>query len=304
MSIIIFSMFLSFFIKGNFNKNHFGGDGQMKKYRWFILLILLMIASGCGNNDSAASTGTSDKKKDVVLKVGAASTPHAEILKFIEPKLKEQGIKLEVVAINDGIQTNEQTANGELDANYFQHTPYLEQTNKDSGLNLVNVKGVHIEPFGVYSKKIKSIDELSEGAKVAVPKDPVNFSRALQLFADNGIIELDNDQSGDNAFTVEDISKNEKKLEFIAVDGPLLVRSLDDVEASAINTNYALEADLKPVDDALIIEGKESPYVNILVTTPDKKDDESIQKLAKELTTEEVRKYIEDTFEGAVIPAF
>lgn len=274
----------------------------MKKFRWLILLIVLMIAAGCGNNGSA-STGTSDKK-EAVLKVGAVSTPHAEILKFIEPKLKEQGIKLEVVTINDGIQTNEQTANGELDANYFQHTPYLDQTNKDSGLNLVNVKGVHIEPFGVYSKKIKSIDELSEGAKIAVPNDPVNFSRALQLFADHGIIEMDNDQSGNNAFTVEDVSKNEKKLEFIAVDGPLLVRSLDDVEASAINTNYALEADLKPVEDALIIEGKESPYVNILVTTPDKKDDENIQKLAKELTTEEVRKFIEDTYEGAVVPAF
>jgi D-methionine transport system substrate-binding protein len=277
---------------------------KMKKIQWlFMLALLILVLGGCGKEDKS-STKASGVKKDVVLKIGASSTPHAEILKFIEPKLEKKGTKLDIIVINDGIQTNEQTANGELDANYFQHTPYLDQTNKDSGLDLVNVKGVHIEPFGVYSKKIKSIDELSKGAKVAVPKDPVNFSRALQLFAANGIIELDNDKFGDNAYTVEDISKNEKNLEFIAVDGPLLVRSLDDVEASAINTNYALEGGFNPVEDALIIEGNESPYVNILVTSADKKDDENIQKLAAALTTEEVRKFIEEKYKGAVVPAF
>lgn len=164
------------------------------------------------------------------------------------------------------------------------------------------MKGVHIEPFGVYSKKIKSIGELSDGAKVAIPKDPVNFSRALQLFAANNIIELDGSKSGD--YTIEDITKNDKKIEFIAVDSPLLVHSLDDVEASAINTNYALEGGLKPLDDALIIEGKDSPYVNILVARPDNKDDKAIQKLANALTTEKVKEFILDKYEGAVVPAF
>jgi D-methionine transport system substrate-binding protein len=211
-------------------------------------------------------------------------------------------VKLDVVISTDGIQTNQQTADKELDANFFQHTPYLEQVNKDSGLNLVNVKGVHIEPFGVYSKKIKSIGELSDGAKVAVPKDPVNFSRSLQLFAANNIIELDASKSGN--YTIEDITKNDKKIEFIPVDSPLLVHSLDDVEASAINTNYALEGRLKPLDDALIIEGKDSPYVNILVARPDNKDDKAIQKLANSLTTEKVKEFIFDQYEGAVVPAF
>ncbi|MBK5482259.1 MetQ/NlpA family ABC transporter substrate-binding protein [Peribacillus sp. TH16] len=277
----------------------------MKKIKWLsvtILTVVLLVLGACGNNEQTSSESKGDKDEEVTLKISAASIPHAEILEFIAPDLERQGVKLEVVISTDGIQTNQQTANKELDANFFQHTPYLEQVNKDSGLNLVNVKGVHIEPFGVYSKKIKSIGELSDGAKVAVPKDPVNFSRALQLFAANNIIELDSSKSGD--YTIEDITKNDKKMEFIPVDSPLLVHSLDDVEASAINTNYALEGGLKPLDDALIIEGKDSPYVNILVARPDNKDDKAIQKLANALTTEKVKEFILDKYEGAVVPAF
>ncbi|MEI2470104.1 MetQ/NlpA family ABC transporter substrate-binding protein [Peribacillus frigoritolerans] len=277
----------------------------MKKIKWLsvtVLTVVLLVLGACGSNEQTSSESKGDKDEEVTLKIGAASIPHAEILEFIAPDLEKQGVKLDVVISTDGIQTNQQTADKELDANFFQHTPYLEQVNKDSGLNLVNVKGVHIEPFGVYSKKIKSIGELSDGARVAVPKDPVNFSRSLQLFAANNIIELDASKSGD--YTIEDITKNDKKIEFIPVDSPLLVHSLDDVEASAINTNYALEGRLKPLDDALIIEGKDSPYVNILVARPDNKDDKAIQKLANALTTEKVKEFILDQYEGAVVPAF
>jgi D-methionine transport system substrate-binding protein len=277
----------------------------LKKIKWLsvtVLTVVLLVLGACGSNEQTSSESKGDKDEEVTLKIGAASIPHAEILEFIAPDLEKQGVKLDVVISTDGIQTNQQTADKELDANFFQHTPYLEQVNKDSGLNLVNVKGVHIEPFGVYSKKIKSIGELSDGAKVAVPKDPVNFSRSLQLFAANNIIELDASKSGD--YTIEDITKNDKKIEFIPVDSPLLVHSLDDVEASAINTNYALEGRLKPLDDALIIEGKDSPYVNILVARPDNKDDKAIQKLANALTTEKVKEFIFDQYEGAVVPAF
>jgi D-methionine transport system substrate-binding protein len=276
----------------------------MKRITWLLLSLLLLagVLTGCGKEEKV--TASNATKKETVLKVGASSTPHAEILKFIEPKLEKQGVKLKIVVINDGIQTNQQTANGELDANYFQHTPYLNQVNKDSGLDLVSVKGVHIEPFGVYSKKINSIHDLSKGAKVAIPKDPVNFSRALQLFAAKGLIELDKSKKGAYSYTVNDIVKNEKNLQFIGVDGPLLVRSLDDVEAAAINTNYALEGGFKPKKDALIIEGNKSPYVNILVSKKSRKNDESIQKLAKALTTDDVRKFIEEKYNGAVVPAF
>ncbi|MED0660253.1 MetQ/NlpA family ABC transporter substrate-binding protein [Bacillus smithii] len=280
----------------------------MRKFYLLVLFtVLFAILVGCGKNEALVngkeSKGTTEKKT-VTLKIGASSTPHAEILEFIKPKLEKEGVKLDIKIINDGILTNEQTANGELDANYFQHTPFLKQTNKDSGLNLVKVVGVHIEPFGVYSKKIKSIDELPKGAKIAIPKDPVNFSRALQLFAANGLIELNESSNTNKDYTVQDIKKNEKKLQFIPVDGPLLVRSLDDVEAAAINTNYALEAGLKPKKDALIIEGDKSPYVNILVARPDNKDSDAIQKLAKALTSPEVKKFIEDKYDGAVVPAF
>ncbi|GAJ43149.1 methionine ABC transporter substrate-binding protein [Parageobacillus thermoglucosidasius NBRC 107763] len=285
--------------------------GAMKKlYVLALFTVLFGILIGCGKNeasDNGKDANDQTGEKTVTLKIGASSTPHAEILEFIKPTLEKEGIELDINVINDGIQTNEQTANGELDANYFQHTPYLEQTNKDSGLNLVKVVGVHIEPFGVYSKKIKSINELPKGAKIAIPKDPVNFSRALQLFDANGIIELNKPSSGINTsknYTIQDIKKNDKQLQFIPVDGPLLVRALDDVEAAAINTNYALEAGLKPKKDALIIEGDQSPYVNILVARPDNKDSDVIQKLAKALTSPEVKKFIEDKYDGAVVPAF
>ncbi|MED4884236.1 MetQ/NlpA family ABC transporter substrate-binding protein [Bacillus smithii] len=281
----------------------------MRKFYLLVLFtVLFAILVGCGKNEALVngkeSKGTTEKKT-VTLKIGASSTPHAEILEFIKPKLEKEGVKLDIKIINDGILTNEQTANGELDANYFQHTPFLKQTNKDSSLNLVKVVGVHIEPFGVYSKKIKSIDELPKGAKIAIPKDPVNFSRALQLFAANGLIELNESSNTNKNYTVQDIKKNEKKLQFIPVDGPLLVRALDDVEAAAINTNnYALEAGLKPKKDALIIEGDKSPYVYILVARPDNKDSDAIQKLTKALTSPEVKKFIEDKYDGAVVPAF
>ncbi|MED4403448.1 MetQ/NlpA family ABC transporter substrate-binding protein [Metabacillus fastidiosus] len=281
----------------------------MKKAKWLAAVfttLLALVISGCGNGEKASTAadkdnGQKEEKKEVTLKISASSTPHAEILEYIASDLEKEGIKLEVSS-SDGIQTNQQTAEKQIDANFFQHTPFLEQVNKDSGLDLVKVIGVHIEPFGVYSKKIKKIEDLSEGAKVAVPKDPVNFSRALLLFENNNIIELNKEKDGN--YTIEDIKKNDKKIEFVPVDGPLLVRSLDDVEASAINTNYALEGGFKPLEDALIIEGTDSPYVNILVSRPDNKDSEPIQKLAKVLTTEKVKKFILEKYEGAVVPAF
>ncbi|AGK53526.1 MetQ/NlpA family ABC transporter substrate-binding protein [Bacillus sp. 1NLA3E] len=277
----------------------------MKKLKWLSLtfvLLLSVVLGACGKEEQASSKGAENKNKQVTLKISASSTPHAEILEHIAPDLEKQGVKLDIVITQDGIQTNQSTADKELDANFFQHTPYLEQVNKDSGLDLVKVVGVHIEPFGVYSKKINSIKELSNGAKVALPKDPVNFSRGLLLFADNGLIKLDRSKKGN--YTLEDITENDKKIEFIPVDGPVLVRSLDDVEASAINTNYALEGGFKPLKDAIIIEGSNSPYVNILVSRPDNKDDEAIQKLAKALTSEKVKQFIEEKYEGAVVPAF
>lgn len=274
--------------------------------KWILLfssIICLSLLFACNKGaDNSTSNGSSKKDKTVTLKVGAASIPHAEVLEYLKEDLKKDGVLLDIKTGLDGIQINQMTAEGELDFNYFQHTPYLEETNKQAGLNLVSVAGIHIEPFGVYSKKIKDIKDLPKNAKVSVPKDVVNFSRALLLFAKNGIIELDSKKEGD--YTVEDITKNDKNIKFIGVDGALLNRSLDDVDAAAINTNYALEGGLDPVKDALIIEGADSPYVNIIAALPDRKDDPAIQKVVKWLTSEKAKKFFETKYNGAVVPVF
>jgi D-methionine transport system substrate-binding protein len=267
-----------------------------------VIAIALLVLGACGKSgrDASASDGNGDK--EVTLKISASSVPHAEILEFIAPDLEKEGVKIEVVLTTDGIQANQQVADKELDANFFQHEPYLEQVNKDSGLDLVSVMGTHIEPFGVYSKKIKSINEVSDGAKVGIPKDPVNFSRALLLLASAGLIELDEEKTGD--YLLQDITRNHKNLEFVAVESALLVRTLDDTEISTVNANYALEANYNPMKDALAIEGSSSPYVNILVSRPDNRDSEAIQKLAAALTTEKVKDFILEEYEGAVVPVF
>lgn|SRR5699024_1226439 len=268
---------------------------KFKAISILITLVGLLLLSACG-------TDTAEGEDKVTLKISAASVPHAEILEHVEEDLSEEGIELDIAIVSDGIQTNQQTADGQLDANFFQHTPYLEQVNEDSNLDLVNVAGIHIEPFGVYSREIDNIEDLSEGAKVSIPKDPVNFSRALELLAANGVIELDDSKTSD--FLLQDITKNEKDLEFVPVDTELLVHSLDDVEASAITTNYALEGGFTPLEDALIIEDSESPYVNILVARPDNQDDEAIQKLSYILKSDKVKQFIENEYNGAVVPVF
>ncbi|MFJ8235602.1 MetQ/NlpA family ABC transporter substrate-binding protein [Ureibacillus sp. NPDC094379] len=281
----------------------------MKKHLLIAISIFTFILlAACSNTETTTTASKSaepepEQEQEVtVLKVGASSVPHAEVLEYLAPDLEKEGVKLEIITGNDGIQTNQLTADGELDFNYFQHIPYMEQVNSEAGLNLVNVAGIHIEPFGVYSKTISDIQDLPQGAKVAVPKDVVNFSRALLLFQENGIIKLDANKNGD--FTIEDILENDKEIEFIGVDGALLNRSLDDVDAAAINTNYALEGGFNPVEDALIIEDANSPYVNIISALPERKDDQAIQTVVKWLTSEKARAFLESEYGGAVVPAF
>lgn len=236
------------------------------------------------------------------LKVAATPVPHAEILKFVKPKLAEQGINLEVSVFTDYVQPNIQVDQKQLDANYFQHLPYLEEFNDGRGTELESVTGVHVEPFGAYSRKIGSLEELSDGATVAIPNDPTNGGRALLLLQQQGLITLSDDAK--ITATPQDIAKNPKNLEFYELEAATLPRVLDQVEMAMINTNYALEAGLKPTEDALVLEGKDSPYVNILVARPDNKDSEAVQALAKALTSSDVKAFIEKEYEGAVVPAF
>ncbi|MFO1212942.1 MAG: MetQ/NlpA family ABC transporter substrate-binding protein [Paenacidovorax caeni] len=241
---------------------------------------------------------------DAVLKVAATAVPHAEILNFVKPQLKAQGVDLQVKEFSDYVQPNIAVEDKQLDVNFFQHQPYLDSFNKDRKTSLVAVPDgkVHVEPFGAYSSKIKNIKDLKEGASVAIPNDPSNGGRALILLAKQGLIELKDPKS--LTPTPLDVVKNPKKLKFRELEAPLLPRALNDVDLALINTNYAIEAKLNPTQDALFIEGADSPYTNIVVSRTDRAQDPSIAKLMKALHTPEVKKFIQDKYKGAVVPAF
>ncbi|NYT44390.1 MetQ/NlpA family ABC transporter substrate-binding protein [Pollutimonas thiosulfatoxidans] len=236
------------------------------------------------------------------LSVAATPVPHAELLEFVKPALAKDGIELDIKVFTDYVQPNQQVADGHIDVNFFQHQPYLDSFNKERGTKLVTVGLVHVEPFGAYSSKIKDIKDLKDGALVALPNDPSNGARALLLLQKEGLIKL-KDPTNILA-TSRDISENPKKLKFKELEAATLPRILPDVDLALINTNYALEAGLNPVKDALFIEGAESPYANIIVTDESRKDDASIASLVKALNTPEVKKFIEEQYKGAIVPAF
>ena len=236
------------------------------------------------------------------LVVAATPVPHAEILELIKPTLAKEGVDLEIKVFTDYVQPNVQVAEKHLDANYFQTLPYLESFNKGKGTNLTTVIGVHVEPFGGYSKKVKNLSELKDGATIAIPNEGSNSGRALILLQKAGLIELKDPTNA--VSTPKDIAKNPHNFKFKELESALLPRVLDQVDLDMINTNYALEAGLNPATDALIIEGADSPYVNFLVARPDNKDSPAIQKLAKALTSPEVKAFIAQKYKGAVLPAF
>jgi D-methionine transport system substrate-binding protein len=237
-----------------------------------------------------------------ILSVAASAVPHAEILEFVKPALAKEGVELKIKVFTDYVQPNVQVAEGRLDANFFQHQPYLDEFNKTRGSQLTSIAGVHIEPFGAYSSKIKSLAGLPQGANVVIPNDATNGGRALLLLVKAGIITL-KEGAGITA-TVKDIASNPKAIKVRELEAATLPRVLNQVDLALINTNYALEAGLNPAKDALIIEGSDSPYVNILVVSSARKDDAALQKLAKALHSVEVKTFINDKYKGAVVPAF
>lgn len=236
------------------------------------------------------------------LQVAATPVPHAEILEFLKPTLAKQGVTLEVKVFTDYVQPNIQVAEGRLDANFFQHQPYLDEFNASKGTKLVSVAGVHVEPFGAYSSKIKDLSELKDGAQVAIPNDATNGGRALLLLQTAGVLTL-KPEAGITA-TARDIADNPKKLRIRELEAATLPRVLNQVDLALINTNYALEAGLNPMEDALVIEGADSPYVNILVTRDNNQQADAIKKLVNALKTEEVKTFILEKYQGAVVPAF
>lgn len=237
--------------------------------------------------------------------VGATPAPHAEILNAAKDILKEKGYELVVKEYTDYVQPNLALDSGDLDANYFQHQPYLDQFNEQNKTNLVSAAAIHYEPFGIYAGKTKSLEELKEGAQIAVPNDVSNEARALLLLADNGLIELK--EGVELEATKNDIVKNEKNFKIIEVEAAQLPRSLGDVDVAVINGNYAIEAGLK-VSEALAVEDAKSVaatrYSNIVAVRSGDESNEKTKALVEALTSEEVKKFINDKYDGAVVPSF
>lgn len=266
----------------------------MKKTIALVLVLLLALTLTACGGQSAEKT----------LKVGASITPHAEILREAAKLLEKQGITLEIVEYDDYVLPNISTENGDLDANYFQHKPYLDDFNQNHGTHLVAVAAIHYEPFGLYAGINKVIADLPDGAQIGVPNDGSNEARALYLLESLGLIKLK--ASAGFTATVEDIESNPHNFEIIEMAAPQLALSLPDLDMAVINGNYALQAGLNPSTDALATEASDSEtaktYANVLVVKEGRENDELIQALAAALQSDEVRTYIEKTYQGAVVP--
>ncbi|EHY30724.1 MAG: MetQ/NlpA family ABC transporter substrate-binding protein [Sutterella parvirubra] len=262
---------------------------------------LALSLAGCQDKaPEAPAAGAAPKA--AVLTIGVSPVPHADIVNFVAPTLKNQGIEVKVVEFSDYVQPNLSLADKELDANFFQHKPYLDEFAESRGLKLESLVAVHIEPMGVYSKSVKKVEDLAEGAKIAIPNDPTNGGRALKVLETAGLIKLKAD-AGILA-TPNDIVENPKKLSFLEIEAAQLPRALDDVAAAVINSNFALGANLNPTKDAIAIESKDSPYANIVAIRAGESNREDLQKLKAVLTSPEVKKFLEDKFQGSVVPAF
>ncbi|MFE2420193.1 MetQ/NlpA family ABC transporter substrate-binding protein [Streptomyces hokutonensis] len=261
---------------------------------------LTFALSACGSDKGSSSA--SDYSGPLV--VAASPTPHAEILDYVKDHLaKKAGLDLEVKEFTDYVTPNTATEDGSVGANYFQNQPYLDDFNKKNGTHIVPVVTVHLEPLGLYSHKVKSADALTSGATIAVPNDSVNEARALKLLAANKLITL---KAGvGNEATPADITDNPKKLKFKELEAAQTPRSLDDVDAAVINGNYAISSGLKPAKDAIVLESaSNNPYGNFLAVKKGNEKDPRVKKLAKLLTSPEVKKFIEDKYAGSVIPSF
>lgn len=268
---------------------------------------LALALTACGGNSGAATTAaaSSSAASDNVITVGASPSPHAEILEAIKPELEAQGYELKVVEYSDYVQPNVALSEGDLDANYFQHLPYLENYNTENGTDLASAGAIHFEPMGLYAGKSSDIASVPDGAKIAVPSDATNEARALLLLQDQGVIKL-TDGVGLEA-TANDIVENPHNVELVEVEAAAVPRSLQDVDFGVINGNYALSAGLD-TSATLASEGADSEaaqtYANIIAVRSGDEDSEKTQALLKALTSDTARKFIEDTYKGSVIPVF
>jgi D-methionine transport system substrate-binding protein len=242
------------------------------------------------------------KEKEIVLRIGASPIPHSEILEIVSDDLKAEGIKLEIVNFEDAVLPNQEVAGKGLDANFIQHVPYMNDFNKKYNSKLISIAKIHVEPLALYSKKIKNIEELKEGGEILIPNNATNQGRALLLLDKNGVIKLKDNKKLDS--TIEDIIENPKKIKIIPMAGEQIAPRINEVEGAVINGNFAMKSNLTISEDAVLIEDKDSPYANVIVVLEGSENKEAVQKLIKALQSDKVRKFIEENYKGAVIPAF
>ena len=285
----------------------------MKKiFTLLLALTLLTSLVACNNstgntnkNDAETNTETNTETQtedDNKIIIGVSPVPHAEITEALKDEFAKEGLDVEVKVFDDYVQPNLALDQGDIDANYFQHIPYLINFAKERGLNLENLGSVHIEPMGLYSDKIKSLDELKDGDEVLIPSDPSNGRRALLLLEKNGLITLKDDTKED--ITEKDIDQNTKNLKFTPIEAANIPNVYKDAALAAINTNFALGAGLNPSADAIALEDKDSPYANVIAVRKGEETKDKFQKLIKVFQSEACKKFIEDTYKGEIYPAF
>lgn len=276
----------------------------MKKKLYLLLALVLAVASltACGSSDKKDDSKKAESKG--TIKVAASATPHAEILEEAKKILKDKGWNLQVQVFDDYVQPNNVVESGDFDANYFQHIPYLEQFNKEKGTHLVNAGGIHYEPFGIYPGTKKKLDELAEGDTIAVPNDTTNEARALLLLEANGIIKL-KDGAGLTA-TVKDIAENPKNVKIQELEAAQVPRVKDEVAFVVLNGNYALQAGFSVSKDSIAYEKSDSEaaktYVNVIAVKKGNENKPGIKALVEVLKSDEIKKFINDKYDGAVVP--
>ncbi|OMF47095.1 ABC transporter substrate-binding protein [Paenibacillus peoriae] len=270
-----------------------------------LFAVVMLLVAGCSGQKQAAQETQSKEatsQKEVTLKVATLIPPMTDVLDIVKPLLKQDGVNLEIVVLSDNIQPNNALASHEVDANFFQHAPFMQQYNESNKSDLVAIKPIYNAIYGAYSKKYKNVKDLPEGATIAIANDPANTGRSLVMMEQNGLIKL-KEGVGYNA-TQADIIENKKKFVFKEVDLLMLARSLDDVDMAAMYPAYAKPLGLTPKKDALITEKDDTHFAINLVARKDNADSDAIQKLAKRMTGPEVRKFFEDNYKDSVVPAF
>lgn len=274
---------------------------NMKK--WFIISLFILVIgtlTACGSEKS--SNTSDDLLEDGKLTVGVTSGPHEELLEKIQELGKEQGLNIELKVFNDYVMPNVALSEGEIDMNSFQTEPFFDQANEERQLGLVKVADTITFPMGIYSLDIEDVKELKDGAKIGLPSDPTNSGRALALFEQAGLIKVDEDAGIDA--TIKDIEVNNNNYEFIELDPAQIGRQLDELDAAAINTNFAMDAGFVPSKDAIFIEPKDSPFANLIAVREESKDQEAVQQFIDLYHSDEVKAFVDEKFDGSVIPSW